>query len=105
MDNLETLLKENNWEVFFNTSLKELERARHEQDQKKLDLIFRLLRGAVFLLGQEYGESERENEAASIEASCSCCGTSEEKTKLVGFAKGFLCSKCANLIVKELENA
>ena len=105
MDDLEKLLKENDWEGFFSASLKELEQARAKKDQKKIDLIFRFLRGAVFLLGHEYGETERENEVASIEISCSCCGASEEETKLVGFAKGFLCSKCANILVKELENA
>ena len=105
MDNLEKLFKENDLEGFFSASLKELNLARAQKDQKKVDLIFRLLRGAVFLLGHEYGESERKNEVNSIEASCSCCGAREEETKLVGFAKGFLCSKCANLMVKELENA
>ena len=61
MDNLEKLFKENDWEGFFSASLKELNLARAQKDQKKVDLIFRLLRGAVFLLGHEYGESERKN--------------------------------------------
>lgn len=105
MDNLGKLFKESDWECFFSASLQELEQAKVKQDQGKIDLIFRLMRGAVFLLGHEYGETVHKNKTASIEESCSCCGIGKKETKLVGFAKGFLCSKCANLIAKELENA
>ena len=105
MDNLEEMFKESDWGGFFSTCLQELEQAKEKHDQEKIDLIFRLLRGAVFMLGHEYGETARNNETASINERCSCCGIKKEETKLVGFTNGFLCSKCANLIAMELNNA
>ena len=104
MDELEKLAQEEQWGELFSVSLRTLKVAKADGDHTKIDRIFRLLRGAIYLLGYEYGDTECNKNVASIELSCSSCGAGKDEARLVGFASGFLCSKCTQLIAKAFEN-
>lgn len=100
IDKLQDLWKKGKWVKFFKESLVNLENAKNNDDQSTIDITFRFMRGAVFFLGLEFGESERKEEMKNKEFNnvCSACGKKEDDGKLVGFANGHLCEECTNLI-------
>ncbi len=105
-DKLKTLWEKKKWSKYFQLAIKNLENSKNINDQHEIDITFRLMRGAIYLMGYEFGESERINEIKTQEINkCVACSKTEEDKKLVGFASGFICIDCSNLISQAFKNA
>lgn len=103
IEKLKVLLSEENWIKFFGEALSTLENAKSRSDQKTIDIVFRLMRGSVFLLGQQFGDSNLNIDKNSLEVKCSVCCIIEEN--LIAFSGGYICSECAKFLANEFNNA
>ena len=101
---LEELIEAKDFDSLLKEAIPILSSAKDTNDQETIDLTFRYLRGAIYMLGQEYGDTKDQVDFKSEnELSCSFCGVSGDIAKLVAGPQAFICKKCATLALEAID--